>query len=70
MTVEELKEKFKDANKVISNQMSDFYMKDYDINSIYYYKGHDCFYIKNNDGNEDKELYDCTSGIMAQIINQ
>lgn len=69
VTIEQLQEKFKEANEVISNQRSFFKMKNYDINSIYYYKSHDCFYIKNNDGEEDKELYDCKTKQMATIIN-
>jgi len=69
VTIKQLQKKFKDANKVESVQNSIFYMKDYDLNSIYYDAEHDSFYIKNNAGEEDKELYNCYDEQMAEIIN-
>lgn len=69
VTVKQLQKKYKDANEVISVQYSRFNMKDYDIDSIYHDVGTNGFYIKDNNGNDDKELYDCHYNIFAEIIN-
>ena len=66
--IKELKEKYKDANIVISVLGAKFNMKDYDLDSIYFYEEHDSFFIKNNQGEEDKELLNCIPE-YAEIIS-
>ena len=66
--IKEIKEKYKDANIVVSVQGNKFNMKDYDLDSIYYISGHNSFYIKNNQGEEDKELFNGVDA-YAKIIS-
>jgi len=63
-----LKNKYKDADIVVSVQGAIFNMKDYDLDSIFYVPGHNSFYIKDNEGTADKELFNCISE-YAKIIS-
>ena len=68
-TVKKLQNKYKNADIVVSVQCSKFSMKNYDLSSIYYDDFFDSFYIKNNDGVDDKELFECSTGREAEIVS-
>jgi hypothetical protein len=67
--IKELKNKYKDANIVVSVQRTKFNMKDYYLDSIYHEEDHNSFYIKNNEGEEDRELFNNNTFEYAKIIS-
>lgn len=69
VTVKQLQKKYKDANECVSVQRSPFNMNDYDIESIYYDSQFEGFFIKDKNGDNDKQLYDIRYEWYAGIIN-
>jgi hypothetical protein len=63
---DQVKEYFKDAVQCVSVMGSKFNMKDYDLNSLHIDNG--CVFIKNNNGEDDKLIYDLETKQYANIV--
>lgn len=69
-TIKSLRKKLENADKVVSAVYSEFQMKYYDLDSIYYCDAFDAFFIKDKSGNNDRLLYDCYDGSEFEILTK